>query len=482
MPAIRRIQPYLIAAVYCAVPLATLAADNALLVRPTDLLPHYLVIVAAACLAVTVARVRGGHALERRVSVCAAVAVLVTFDYHELRPPLASLTHHTRPSIIFLWAILLGASVAAAAYLTIRVPVLPQLALAAGALMLMLPVVRYADARAELAQRDAPQVATGTAGYRLTRHPAPSIYFFLLDAYARPDRQQEQFGFDDNGFVDALRQRGFVVPPRTRSNYQITELSVPSILSMEYKGDPALAHSAMAGNNRVVKTFRRLGYLFALAPSEIAGWDCGGAEDICIRPRATDPSRIETSELTWAMLERTPGADLLETVDPDQLTALGAKRQFPSAVAKVVTGRHFTRPLFLFAHSLLAHTPYPFHGPHCDLGPGAPRDAVGYVGALECVNASTLAAVRVIKRADPGAVIVIASDHGTDVDTALVGVRPGSLDARRRLSNFVAVKLPRDCRSDVPPDLAAVNIFRLVLNCLTTARLPLLPYRRSLLK
>jgi hypothetical protein len=251
---------------------------------------------------------------------------------------------------------------------------------------------------------------------------------------------------------------------------------------MEYQGEPALARSEMAGHNRVVETFRGLGYLFALAPSEIAGWTCEGAEDVCIPPHPTYPSRIETSELTWAVLERTPGADLLQTVDPDQVTNLGAKRQFPSTVAKAVTARHSNRPLFLFAHSLLAHTPYPFHGPRCDLGPGAPRGAAAYIGALECANASTLEAVRVIKRADPGAVIVIASDHGTDVDTDLVGVRRGSLDARRRLSNFVALKLPRDCRSGVPPDLAAVNIFRVVLNCLTDARLPLLPYRASLLK
>ena len=463
-------------------PLATLAADNALLVRPADLLPHYLIVFAAAAAAIAVAGARGGHALAARVSVCVGVAVLVTFDYHELRPLLSALTHHARPSIIFLWAVLLGASVATAAHLTRRFPVLPRIALAVGALILISPVVRYADARAALAKRDAPQVATGTADYRLTRHPAPNVYFFLLDAYARPDWQRKHFAFDDTSFVDALSRRGFVIPPRTRSNYQITELSVPSILSMEYQGDPALAHSEMAGHNRVVETFRRFGYLFVLAPSEIAGWGCTGFEDLCIRPRPTYPSRIATSELTWSVLERTPAADLLQTVDPEQVSSLGAKRQFPSTVTKLVTAGRFTRPMFLFVHSLLAHTPYPFHGPRCDLGPGAPRGADAYVGALRCTNASTLAAVRVLSRKDPGAVIVIASDHGSDVDNALVGVSRDSLDARRRLSNFVALKLPRDCRGSVPPDLPAVNIFRVVVNCLTTAQMPLLPYRARLLK
>jgi hypothetical protein len=51
---------------------------------------------------------------------------------------------------------------------------------------------------------------------------------------------------------------------------------------------------------------------------------------------------------------------------------------------------------------------------------------------------------------------------------------------RFRFSKFVGMQLPRDCRDSVPDRLAAVNIFRVVLRCLTGRHLPLLPARRYL--
>ena len=116
----------------------------------------------------------------------------------------------------------------------------------------------------------------------------------------------------------------------------------------------------------------------------------------------------------------------------------------------------------------------------CRLQTGEPVGARAYLRAVRCANASTLGAVRAITQADPGAVIVLASDHGSDVGIDLnrsAALWPSN-DKARRFSNFAALRLPRDCRDDVPSDLAAVNIFRVVVNCVTTSRLRLLPYRR----
>ena len=481
MSAGRRLEPYLLAAIYCAVPLATLVADNADLVRLPDVLPYYVVTLAAACAAIGSGALRGGAELESRTAVCVAVAVLLLFDYHELRPLLGSLTHGSRPSMVFLWAVLVGLAVAGAARLARRVPAIPHIALAAGLVMLASPLVRYADARGDFGERPATRSpATPAAGRLKARAHPRSVYFFLLDAYARPDRMRQQFGFDDSRFVGALREHGFVIPARSRSNYPITLFSIPSILTMDYRDDPAQAGAAMAGHNRVVSTFRRLGYEFGLAPDDLAGWDCKGLEDICVPAVETYASRADVSDLGWAVLERTPAVDAMQAVDPAEVSNFAAKRQFPLRVAQRVIAATRARPIFVFAHSLLTHQPYVYQGATCRLQRGEPKAAADYIGAVQCANANTLAAVRVIERADPRAIVVIASDHGTEVGSALAAVRPGTLDARRRLSNFVALRLPPACRDDVPRDLAAVNIFRVVVNCMTTARLRLLPYRAVL--
>jgi Sulfatase len=480
MTVARRVEPYLLPAVYAAIPLATLAADNAALVRPGDLLPYYAGIVVASCGGIALTGACNGFSAQRRVGACIAVAMLLAFDYRELRPLLGSITRQTRPSMVFLWAVLVAAVVLATAKLAHRAPRLPTVALAIGVAMLVQPIVRLAES-APTTVGPVQSTRFAPVAHSLRRHPAPDVYFFLLDAYGRADRLRQQFGFDNTPFLSALRTRGFVIPPRSRSSYPFTKWSVPSILNMEY--GLVEATPAQTGRNPVASTFRRLGYEFALAPSEFGHWRCKGVEDICVHALPTYPTRIGFSDLTWAVMQRTPAADLLQTMRPSEVSNMAEKRQFPSLVAKAVNAqRDGTRPVFVYGHSLLTHWPYPYQGRRCELQPGEPRGADDYLGALECANSSVLAAMHLITKTDPNAVIVIASDHGSDVgiDGHAGAARWTREDVQRRFSNFVALRLPRVCRDAVPDDLAAVNIFRVVLNCVTTSKLRQLPYRRVL--
>ncbi len=62
----------------------------------------------------------------------------------------------------------------------------------------------------------------------------PDVYFFLLDSYGRADLLQQAYGFDNSGFYNELRQRGFYVAECSQSNYVRTELSLSSSLNMHY--------------------------------------------------------------------------------------------------------------------------------------------------------------------------------------------------------------------------------------------------------
>jgi hypothetical protein len=83
---------------------------------------------------------------------------------------------------------------------------------------------------------------------------------------------------------------------------------------------------------------------------------------------------------------------------------------------------------------------------------------------------------------NPNAIVVLASDHGSDVR-----VPHGTpqwqwprLTLSRRFSNFVALRLPPACRRDVPPDIAAVNVLRVVLSCVSGQRIPMVAGERYL--
>jgi hypothetical protein len=477
---------YVLVAVYAAAPLAAFGADNANLVALADLAPYYLAIALPALAVTAFAAWRRGGAAADTTAVVLAVAILVLFDYWDVRPRLSALTHDYRPSMVFLWAVVLGIALLIAVRVSRRVARLPLVLLAAGFLMLVPSLVSWAR---ESSVDTAPLARVrGETGQRLTVHPAPNVYFFMLDAYSRADRMRQQFGFDNSEFLNMLRSEGFVIPARSETGYGVTTLSVPTMLEMRYvisKGilDTEAVPRVMAGHNAVADTFRALGYSIAWAPSELPNWDCDGSEDECIRPTQTYQTHLGVSQLMWASMERTPSADTMRSVAPVHVNPLTARRQFPLRVAKTVLARRLRRPVFTFAHVLLTHFPYLYLDPQCKLAPVRGKlGAKAYLQAVACVNANVEAAIRLILARDPHAVIVLASDHGNDVgvDISKVMWEWDSREIAQRFSNFVALRLPPSCRRAVPERLAAVNIFRLVFNCLTDPDLRLQEPRRYL--
>jgi hypothetical protein len=183
-------------------------------------------------------------------------------------------------------------------------------------------------------------------------------------------------------------------------------------------------------------------------------------------------------------MERTPAADLHRSVAPVHVNPLTVSRQFPSRVVDAVAHRNLDMPVFTFTHSLLTHWPYLYLGTGCKLASRRGRlGARAYTRAVACASADTGAAIGHILRDDPRAVIVVASDHGSDVgvpgDQAQWEWPRRIID--RRFSNFTALRLPAACRRLVPRQLDEVNIFRAVLNCLTGPDMPFLPPRRYLM-
>ena len=302
----------------------------------------------------------------------------------------------------------------------------------------------------------------------------PDVYFFVADAYARADVVEAKTGLAIDGFLDDLRGRGFVVSERATASYPFTSHSVASTLSMQYVGGHAggarapstdALYHAIRGNHLVREVFEDAGYAYAHAQSGV--WDgalCPKDADICV-----GGANYKTGT-DWGLLRKTPLGDLVARATT--IPTLAANTDPSHIVGELQAARQVPTPTFTFVHLFSPHPPF-VRRADCTV-----RDRLGwdisswprpeaYAEAITCLNHQLLAAFDAILDADPDAVIVLQGDHGSSFGWA----------PEERLPILSAIRLPDECRSLVPDDLLAVNTFRIVMNCLGSPQLPMLPAR-----
>jgi len=85
--------------------------------------------------------------------------------------------------------------------------------------------------------------------------PLPDIYFIILDGYARQDVLKTHFDYDNSTFLDFLKDMGFYVVEKSRSNYMVSALSLTSALNMDYLDDSLNLGHWKSGNQNVLKKY-----------------------------------------------------------------------------------------------------------------------------------------------------------------------------------------------------------------------------------
>jgi hypothetical protein len=343
----------------------------------------------------------------------------------------------------------------------------------------------------------------------------PDIYFILLDGHAREDVIHEYFGDPDYAFPATLESLGFVVADEARSNYLRTILSVSATLNMEYLEDlpldlrdpdyqvglaDALAHS------RVRSMLERLGYItYALTssyvPTEIVDAD---------HYLAPDTSGLATAEARWALtdfeelwlqqsllvawldLQFQRGTSAAAFLQRGLEHAKDARREVVlSGLANLEAGPTFPGPKFVFVHLVSPHYPYLFDADGLSVNYPTPTTFADkqvlpgqetwprYRDQMRFLDREIARIVADLVHASPvEPVIMIQSDHGpaTNFDRAA----PTSLALFNRSAILSAVYLPERCRQDYYPSISSVNTFRIVLNCLFAAGMPMVPDRSYL--
>ncbi len=257
----------------------------------------------------------------------------------------------------------------------------------------------------------------------------PDVYLLLFDEYPGYKSLAEKFGFKNDILYNSLQGMGYKEMP-VFANYSVTPYSMSSILNMKYIKAAADSGNAMqtdlqkrSGEIRhatVFEGFQQMGYrinnfsIFDVADQRSSG----GSSFILGHDRLlTDKifhnrfikdfgwmfatgrfSNPFTRKLYFGDLE-----EYNETVSNKLHTSLSQKK---------------SRPVFTYAHFLMPHQPYAFDST------GKKNETIGledaatlsnkplFLSYLKYCNRKIIAYANEIVKKDPGALVIILSDHG----------------------------------------------------------------------
>ncbi len=328
----------------------------------------------------------------------------------------------------------------------------------------------------------------------------PDVYYIILDAYGRADFLEERYDHDNSEFVNFLRDRGFFVAEKSRTNYVWTSLSLASSLNMDYLQDLGLEVTLRkypSGMEEPIKRSRvrhlleSSGYLtVALAsgyrPTELFDADKYLIPDMGIVERLQSYGAFNAFE---GLLLHTSAGLIL--VDLDQLrntpvsNFIVQRLEYPKRMQRQIILASFDHletvsdipgPKFVFAHIISPHKPYyfgpngedvlnaePFTLAETGAAPGG-EHGLRYRDQLVYVNTRIQAIIdAILSRSAHPPIIVLQADHGPGIGMDWNSPDEASLLDRASILN--AYFLPGDCGDRLYPSITPVNTFRVIMSC-----------------
>lgn len=330
--------------------------------------------------------------------------------------------------------------------------------------LLLFPTMQGIQYAVAIRQSYTPQVRHVVDG-RALKSP-PDIYYIILDAYPRAD-VLEQYGYDNGGFLQELRDLGFYVAECSQSNYSKTALSLTSSLNMDYlhvlsteirpEEDDYFWLYKMLDENAVQASVSNMGYkTFSFASGFL--WAEWRDADVFIAPPDGPMTEFETVVLLSSY------ARILNDLGYINLADIHADR-FRTRTRLVLRSfdmlAHEPGPKFVFIHLIVPHAPFAFDENGNPVDPNQYQGNDGYVTQVKFINKFILPELKTLidKSANPP-VIILQGDHGT-------------LERDLQMKILNAYYLPEGTEA-LYPSISPVNSFRIVFNTYLGTEFPLL--------
>ncbi len=338
-----------------------------------------------------------------------------------------------------------------------------------------------------------PHVVLSEIPHQKNESRPPNIIYIILDGYGRDDVLRDMYGFDNSAFLSKLRDQGFYVATKSRSNYAQTTLSLASSLNFQYLNDLPVQLGVETNDrrplrklihqNKLVKTLKGHGYETVAFSSGISYTELWEADSFLISTPALN-------EWESFLLLQSPIPDAMRNIfsyslyDAHKSRLLYVYENLPKVIIH-------SRPQFIFAHFVAPHPPFVLG--HQDrawqqANPFSFRDGSEYrlhykvnsheyrqryVEQLKSLNQYIQSALdAIVSEAQRPTVIIVQSDHGPGSD--LDWGDPMNTSFRERMSILNAFYMPEGEHIGLYPDISPVNTFRMILNHYFQEGLPLL--------
>ena len=312
----------------------------------------------------------------------------------------------------------------------------------------------------------------------------PDIYYIMLDGYASSWSLREVYKYDNTPFLNALRDRGFFVVSKSRSNYPNTTFSLPSMLNMDYvenlTSDGLITKESynyrdLIYNNAALKFLLAKGYTYIHVGS---WWD----------PTRSNPHASVNINKGY-MPEFVSTLYKSVAFGPLNIKLFDTRReQYDRIYYQLDQLRNIPkRPESTFTFVHFNMSPYVFdeNGGFLVFKQG---DDTRFESLLEkypqqvaFFNREVLKLIDHIRETSGGDyVIILQSDHGSRVfpeegKTSVDELE--DLDIKERLRNLSAVYLPKKDSKDLYESMTNVNMLRVVFNNIFGTNYEILPDR-----
>lgn len=322
----------------------------------------------------------------------------------------------------------------------------------------------------------------------------PHVVYIVPDRYAGDGALRDFYGYDNSGFSEALRERGFHVWDRQLANYPKTFQSMAATMNMNYLDELTTRLGPeetsyvpvyrLIEDNQTLRVLQRHGYGYIHLGNK---WD-----PTRTNRRADHHVTYENRfrEFTSLYLSMTPATflDALAggTKNAQDMCAL-INRQADAIVEQAAQSE---KPLFFFWHLFSVHEPYLYDEngacrDYWEYGLKGQRDNAGqYLNQITHANRMLLDVFdRLQAASDREVIFMILSDEGPfpwnyvkNQDRYAFQDAPG-VELQQKFSIYSAIYLPSGDYPHFEAEQTSINAFRLVFNEIFAADLPLLEHK-----
>ena len=337
-----------------------------------------------------------------------------------------------------------------------------------GLILLILPLIQIVSFRFQsmASQADA-ENSPSTISLKTDSQP-PDIYYIILDGYGRADVLNNEYGYDNSGFLNTLRGLGFVIAECSQSNYAQTQISLATTLNFNYLD--ALSDRFTPGSDDRTGLDTLIHRSAARQSLEKAGYKTVAFATGFLATEWTDADYFLGPGYSWgelsefeALLMETTLVRLIQDGNRFGMQTAGSERfreRTLFALDQMADLSYIESPKFVFVHIIAPHPPYvfgPTGGPVEPAKVGTTRTEEGashYRDQAIYISSRMQEIVpRLITNSATPPIIIIQGDHGPTVASS----------PRSRMSILNAYFLP-GASTSIPSTITPVNTFRLILN------------------